>query len=156
MLQIEVNNQCKFLDHPEAATLARCTRLAACGRFPIAEGELSVAFVDDATIAQVHATFMDDPTPTDVITFPGDPSMEAAGEIVISVEHARDRAAEHGCSFSQELSLYLIHGWLHLAGYDDRSEADRARMRIAEQEALALVAADLSCIPFRIFDSPSK
>jgi len=44
-----------------------------------------------------------------------------------------------GEPFSRELSLYLIHGWLHLAGYDDRSEAERTQMRAAEKDALDLL-----------------
>ena len=82
---------------------------------------------------------MNDPTPTDVITFPADAAMQSAGEIIVSVDHARSRAAELGEPFSRELSLYLIHGWLHLAGYDDRNDSDRAKMRAAEQIALQLV-----------------
>ena len=109
------------------------------GQFPIGGGELSVAFVDDATIAKVHADFMDDPSPTDVITFSSDPSMESAGEIIVSVDHAQTRASELGESFSRELSLYLIHGWLHLAGFDDRNEKDSLKMRAAEQVALDLL-----------------
>jgi probable rRNA maturation factor len=79
---------------------------------------------------------MDDPTPTDVITFPAQPAMESAGEIIVSVDHAQSRALELGEPFSRELSLYLVHGWLHLAGYDDRNDTDRAEMRRAEQRAL--------------------
>ncbi len=155
MLQIEVNNQYDELLDPVAATIARCQRLAASGRFPVGGGELSVAFVDDAAIARVHADFMNDPSPTDVITFPADPDMDSAGEIIISVDQARSRAAEHCQSFSQELALYLIHGWLHLAGYDDRCDDDRARMREAEQAALALVGADQSCIDYELRSPPT-
>ena len=55
-----------------------------------------------------------------------------------------------GEPFSRELSLYLIHGWLHLAGYDDRAEADRAKMREAEQLALSLIDAQIEPIEFRL------
>ncbi|NQY32165.1 MAG: rRNA maturation RNase YbeY, partial [Coraliomargarita sp.] len=48
------------------------------------------------------------------------------------------KAAELGLPFRQELSLYLIHGWLHLAGYDDRNDEDRAAMRTAEGIALEI------------------
>ncbi|MEN8735320.1 MAG: rRNA maturation RNase YbeY, partial [Lentimonas sp.] len=77
--------------------------------------------------------------PTDVITFPANAEMESAGEIIVSVEHAQSRALELGEPFSRELSLYLVHGWLHLAGYDDRKEADRAEMRLAERRALSVL-----------------
>lgn len=141
MLSLEINNLSSALAEPGPAARRLFETLHASGRFPIAGGELSVVFVGDAEIARVHADFMGDPTPTDVITFPADAAMESAGEIIVSVDHARSRAGELGEPFSRELSLYLVHGWLHLAGYDDRAEADRAAMRAAEQAALAMLDA---------------
>ena len=79
---------------------------------------------------------MNDPTPTDVITFPASEEMESAGEIIVSVDHAKMRAEELGVPFSQELSLYIAHGWLHLTGYDDHKEDDQAAMRLAEKRAM--------------------
>jgi len=149
-LSLEINNQYKTLAAPEAAARALFQTLHASGKFPITEGELSIAFVSDPEIAQVHADFMHDPTPTDVITFPADQLMESAGEIIVSVDHARSRASELSEPFSRELSLYLLHGWLHLAGYDDRNEPDRAAMRQAEQEALAILDAAEHVIEFRL------
>ena len=93
---------------------------------------------------------MEDPSPTDVITFPAQPEMESAGEIIVSVDHARSRAAELDLPFSQELSLYLVHGWLHLAGYDDRRESDRAKMREAEQKALLILDEADRAIEFKV------
>ena len=138
-VSLEINNQYNRLESPEKATLELFEAIMESGKFPIGDGELSVVFVDDATIARVHADFMGDPSPTDVITFPAEPSMESAGEIIVSVDHASARAEELGEPFSRELSLYLIHGWLHLAGFDDRKEADRPKMKAAEQEALDLL-----------------
>ncbi|MFT5837446.1 MAG: putative rRNA maturation factor [Candidatus Azotimanducaceae bacterium] len=149
-LSLEINNQYSALAAPQAAAIALFETLHACGKFPITEGELSIVFVNDDEIAQVHADFMDDPTPTDVITFTANMEMESAGEIIVSVDHAISRAAELGEPFSRELSLYLIHGWLHLAGYDDRNEADRAEMRTAEQNALSLVDEAADAIEFRL------
>jgi len=139
-LQLEINNQYKSLAKPEAPVRAIFSAIDRSGKFPIGDGELSIAFVNDTAIARVHADFMADPTPTDVITFPADAAMDSAGEIIVSVDHAISRAEELGVPFSRELSLYLIHGWLHLAGYDDRSETDRRRMRRAEEDALALLS----------------
>lgn len=149
-LNLEINNLYKALVAPEAAAQALLTAVHTSGQFPITEGDLSIAFVSDTEISQVHADFMDDPSATDVITFPADESMESAGEIVVSVDHARSRAAELGEPFSRELSLYLLHGWLHLAGYDDRNDTDRAAMRIAEQQALAIMDAMPSPIEFKL------
>ena len=83
MLSLEINNQSSSLFNPEAAAIALFEVINASGRFPINEGELSIAFVSDAEIAQVHSEFMDDPSPTDVITFPAQPEMKSAGEIIV-------------------------------------------------------------------------
>lgn len=139
MLQVEINNLFEALIEPEAETLQLLQCLERSGRFPVGDGELSIAFVDDATIARIHSDFMGDPSPTDVITFPADPSMETAGEIIVSVDHARSRSNELDEPFSLELSLYLVHGWLHLAGYDDREPGQRRKMRAAEQNALKII-----------------
>ncbi len=138
-LHLEVSNQYKLLADPIEAAKQLYHALEASGAFPIAQGELSVVFVTDATIGRIHGDFMNDPSATDVITFPANTEMESAGEIIVSVDHARSRAEELGEPFSRELSLYLVHGWLHLAGYDDRNETDRVAMRIAEQQALKIL-----------------
>lgn len=105
-------------------------------KFKIHEGELSVVLMTTQQIIQLHADYLDDPTPTDVITFPGDPSMQFAGEICVCVDVAKERAMEFENSFEEELKLYLIHGWLHLAGYKDETEEEIAAMRQAEEEIL--------------------
>ncbi|MFP4069555.1 MAG: rRNA maturation RNase YbeY [Verrucomicrobiota bacterium] len=149
-LTLEISNRFDRLEAPHDAARMLFERLETSGSFPVAGGELSVVFVTDEEIARIHRDFMDDPTPTDVITFPADHEMESAGEIIVSVDHAESRAAELAEPFSRELSLYLIHGWLHLAGYDDRNEADRAAMRQAEAQALAIIDQSPAKIEFRL------
>ena len=102
-------------------------------------GELSVAFVGDREIARIHRDFMDDPSVTDVITFVGEPGSPEpfAGEIVINVDQARRAGPAHGQSAKAELLLYLVHGWLHLAGYRDKRPAEAKAMRAAEARCLA-------------------
>jgi len=99
-------------------------------------GEISVAFLTDAALAGLHGEFLADPSPTDVITFPGGPPPGPAGEICVSADAAR-RAGRGNPS--AELTLYLVHGWLHLAGHDDRAPRPRRAMRRAEAAALALL-----------------
>ena len=139
-LQLEINNRYDLLECPIEATRKLVRTLEASGIFPIANGELSIAFVTDAAIANVHQTFMDDPTVTDVITFPACPEMKSAGEIIVSVDRALEQSKKLNEPFSRELSLYLIHGWLHLAGYDDLSDKDRMAMRAAEKKAMGIVS----------------
>lgn len=102
-------------------------------------GELSIAIVTDKTIAELHAAFLSDPTPTDVITFEGDCATGVAGEICVSADTAKRFAKEHGKVFSEELTLYVAHGWLHLAGYDDLKPELKRVMRRAEARALRLL-----------------
>jgi len=111
-------------------------------------GELSLALLTDSALARLHATFLDDASKTDVITFTGTPAFGLAptesglaGEICVSVDAARAFAAQHGRDFSGELTLYIVHGWLHLAGYDDLRPANKKRMRAAEARALDLLRA---------------
>lgn len=113
-------------------------------------GELSLVFLTDPALAQLHADFLDDPTTTDVITFEGDKTLGTAGEICVSVDTAAAYARKTGREFSAELTLYLVHGWLHLAGYDDMNPGLKRRMRTAEARALRLLTAAGALPGFRL------
>jgi len=115
-----------------------------------AGGELSLVFLNDAALAALHADFLNDPTPTDVITFAGDPAAGLAGEICVSVDTAAREARARRADFATELTLYLVHGWLHLLGHDDLEPAAKRRMRAAERRALALLRRAHAIPPFRL------
>jgi len=83
--------------------------------------EITVAIVSDKVITGVHREFMNDPTPTDVITFDH-------GELVISAETALRQATGNHTSTHYELVLYIVHGLLHLHGYDDLNATDKVMM----------------------------
>ena len=102
-------------------------------------GELSVALLTDPALAQLHATFLGDPKTTDVITFAGEPALGVAGEICVSADTAATYARKHRRRFAAELTLYVVHGWLHLAGYDDLVPVKKQAMRRAERRAMALL-----------------
>jgi len=91
---------------------------------------VEITLVSDETIARVHSDFMGDSTPTDVITF-------QHGEIVISLDTAYRQAAEHGESYEREVTRYVVHGLLHLAGWDDRDETERRQMHEVQERILA-------------------
>jgi probable rRNA maturation factor len=112
-------------------------------------GELSVAFLTDKALAGIHEQFMDDPTPTDVITFPSEDET-LAGEICVSVDRAAAEAAQRRQPFARELTLYLVHGWLHLAGLDDLTAKGRQAMRLSERRLLAAVARTRAQPDFRL------
>lgn len=112
-------------------------------RAALAHGEreglrVTVVLVDDPTLAELHERFLDDPTPTDVMAFDlgADDDEGPEAEIYASVDRARDVAAGRGVSPERELALYLVHGALHLCGYDDHEPAQRAAMRDAERVVL--------------------
>ncbi|HXQ81548.1 MAG TPA: rRNA maturation RNase YbeY [Opitutaceae bacterium] len=121
---------------------AVCALDANAGRFRggCPPGGLSVAFLPDHALAGLHARYLGDPSATDVITFSGDAANMVAGEICVSVDAAERHARRTGARLSDEITLYVIHGWLHLAGYDDRKPADRRAMRRAEARAMRLLA----------------
>jgi probable rRNA maturation factor len=105
----------------------------------IPDGELSVVFLTDHELARLHGEFMDDPSPTDVITFQGKSLLGSAGEICVSADTAAAYARTHRNDFSTELTLYVVHGWLHLAGYDDLVPKKKRAMRRAEARAMGLL-----------------
>lgn len=89
---------------------------------------VEIAVVDDATIAAVHAEFLNDPTATDAITF-------QHGEILVSCDTAAAYAAAHNLPREEELFRYMVHGLTHLHGYLDYDPQDRADL-FAVQEPL--------------------
>ncbi len=109
------------------------------------EAEVSVLLVDDNTIRKLNRRYRGDDRPTDVLAFSQregpyrgiNPSL--LGDIVISVERALIQSKRFNQSLEKELSLYLIHGLLHLLGYDDTDPADRAKMARRQEEILKVV-----------------
>lgn len=94
--------------------------------------EIEVSLIDDETIAQVHVDFMNVPGATDVITFDH-------GEILISTETAESQSKEHGNTLEREVSLYIVHGLLHLAGYGDKTPQEFEIMRELQERVLGEV-----------------
>ena len=102
-------------------------------------GVLSVVFMEQESHNQLHGQFLNDFRPTDVITFPADEEENQAGEICVSVDMAKEQSSLRKISLAEELSLYLIHGWLHLIGFNDIEKIDRVRMKQEEKNCLAIV-----------------
>ncbi len=104
----------------------------------IHHAEISLALVDNATIQRINREHLQHDWPTDVISFllsqPGEP--ELIGEVIVSAEMARTTAAQLEVDPVAELSLYVVHGLLHLCGYDDASYEDARVMRAREELAL--------------------
>jgi len=119
----------------EYQRLKECAHAVLAGE-GIKEAKVTLAFVDDATIAGLNQRFLQHDGPTAVITFPYSQGKKLEGEVVIGVEVARREAAERGHDVNTELCLYVIHGVLHLCGYDDRTDRDVSEMRKKERAYL--------------------
>jgi probable rRNA maturation factor len=111
--------------------LVVCLNLPAGRSSLLAElAEVHVILVSDKRIAEIHRRFLSEPGPTDVITF-------QHGEIVISAETAARQARQFGTTLDHELRLYLVHGLLHLHGFDDKTAAGAAEMKRRQERVVA-------------------
>jgi probable rRNA maturation factor len=126
---------------PDRARMREVARTVLDGE-GVKDAEISLAFVDNPTIHRLNQRYLQHDEPTDVLSFPlSEPNTaKLAGELVIGVEVARAAAQERGHDVQVELALYVIHGLLHLCGYDDHDDADRAAMRERERHYLALLS----------------
>ena len=92
--------------------------------------EVCVVLVSDARMAALHKEFMNIEGPTDVLTFHD-------GDIFISVDTAAENASRFGTSMDDELRLYIVHGLLHLRGYDDVDKMAARRMSSVQRRIVA-------------------
>jgi len=111
----------------------------------VASATVSIAVVDDPTMRELNRRYLDHDYNTDVLSFLLDDADGALeGEIIVSAEMAITRAREFEWSATDEMLLYVIHGTLHLTGYDDHEDADRGRMRRKEMQYLRDLGRDPS------------
>lgn len=125
-------------EHPQAAWPRRVVRDAA-RTFVQAlapNAELSILLTTDEHIQALNAEHRQKNQPTDVLSFPQDPSIGFLGDVVISLDTARRQAQEGGRPLSDELVRLLAHGLLHLLGHDHETPDDAQRMAAAEVELL--------------------
>ncbi|GGB91824.1 rRNA maturation RNase YbeY [Cellulomonas carbonis] len=144
-MSVEVNNESGHrVDEAEFAALARHV-LDAMHVHP--QAELSILLVDTDVMSDLHVQYMDEPGPTDVLSFPmdelrpgaeGEPSPPGLlGDVVLCPEVAAKQAREAGHSTTEELLLLTTHGILHLLGYD-HAEPDEEKEMFALQRQLLL------------------
>ena len=110
-------------------------------KFEKKDAELNVVFTDNKRIKEINTTFLGHNYATDVITFAYDEASinndKASGEIIISVEMAKKLAQKHDCAVEGEIALYLVHGLLHLFGYNDKQRKEAKKMHQREGELLS-------------------
>lgn len=135
----------------EKAHIKRCAA-AALGHFGgDCNCKVHVFYTDNRGIARVNLEQRGIDAPTDVLSFPffeigkgdkpitdPDTGLVYLGDIVISLERAQEQAAEYGHSEARELGYLVVHGVLHLLGYDHEGPEDADKMRRAEEETLGL------------------
>ncbi len=125
-------------------------------RVRVTQREISVVFLTKARMRELNRQFRHRDAATDVLSFrlEGGSSRSRAsfGDVFISPDAARENADAFNSSFEKEIVLYVIHGILHLAGYDDTRPRERARMRKKEEELLTDLcrARDLSRVSTRL------
>lgn len=103
--------------------------------------EINIVFVSSQKIRVLNRRYLGKDTATDVLAFrqdrdPGETciSKDFFGDIIISSDRAARNAKEYGISFEEETALYVIHGILHLSGYEDRTVKGRSRMKRMEND----------------------
>lgn len=104
--------------------------------------ELSIVFCDDPFLRPLNAQYFGRDVVTDVISFPMvdyDEMGFVSGELLISVERAVAQAEEFETKLEEELTLYIIHGFLHLMGHEDSPESERAIMKKEEERVLEYI-----------------
>jgi probable rRNA maturation factor len=115
-----------------------------------AKPEVSILLLDDSAMAGLNEQYRARSGPTDVLSFPmyteeelQQMQPEVLGDVVISVETAKRQAASVGCTLWEEMVRLLIHGVLHLLGFDhERSASDGRAMRARERRLLAVLLED--------------
>lgn len=128
---------------PEWRSVKRLARFV-LSQLDITGVEVGIMFVDNKRISRLNRQYFKQDCSTDVIAFPmdGGPAAKGAplllGDIVVSAEKALEYAQEHRIGPYQELSLYVIHGLLHLAGYDDIDICERKKMVAKQRRLLGL------------------
>lgn len=144
-MSVEVNNESGYeLDEAEFADLARYV-MDEMHLHPLTE--LAIMLVDTGTMSELHVQWMDEPGPTDVLSFPMDelrPGQADSptpagllGDVVLCPQVAADQAAAAGHSTVEELLLLTTHGILHLLGYD-HAEPEEEKEMFALQRRLLL------------------
>ena len=101
-------------------------------------GQISIIFCSDNYILDINQRFLQHDYFTDIVTFDYCEGDRLSGDLFISVDSVRENAIEYGSSFNDELNRVMVHGILHLIGYDDHTDEDIRQMRSKENYYLSL------------------
>jgi len=141
VISVEVCNDQSTLP-VDVELVRRAVRVVLAGE-SVRAATISIAVVTDGAMRELNRRYLDHDYNTDVLSFLLDESGEPLdGEVIVSADMAVTRALEFSWSAADEMLLYVIHGTLHLTGYDDHSDADRGQMRRKEMQYLKELGRD--------------
>ncbi|KGX83515.1 rRNA maturation RNase YbeY [Pontibacillus marinus] len=147
-MQIDFHDETNSVDEDYIDLIDRVLQFAAKEEDVQTEAEMSVSFVDNKEIQAVNRNYRQKDEPTDVISFAmqeeGEEEMKIIGaempvllgDIIISVDKAKEQAEEYQHSLERELSFLALHGFLHLLGYDHLNEEDEKKMFTRQEDIL--------------------
>ena len=146
-LLVRVNNRCKKYRLSSEWVRATCEKILTALSWK--KAELGVTLLEDAEMAKYNWKYLRHKGTTDVISFSQiegkkiqTGAMIPLGDIVVSLQTAKAKAAELGHSFQYEAAFYFCHGILHLMGYDDKTQRQSARMDKIQKEILKKIKLD--------------
>lgn len=105
-----------------------------CSELQLKARSLNLVVLSDEELRIMHQNFLDDNTVTDVMTFNLSEDDQVEGEIYMSLDRAKEQALQYAVAIQNELARLIIHGCLHLAGYDDHQPEDRKKMKLVENK----------------------
>jgi probable rRNA maturation factor len=132
-MQVEINNKTKV-----KISAVKIERLAIFfgKHFNLKNKVLSLAFVGDKTMSRINSEYRGLKRPTDILSFEGEGDF--LGELIIDCAQLKRQAPFYSENFYKELEFIIMHGLLHLVGYNDETEEDRLHMIAKGKELLAL------------------
>ncbi|MFS0780871.1 rRNA maturation RNase YbeY [Bacillus sp. 1P06AnD] len=149
MLSIDFIDETAEISEKETDLISGLLQFAAKEEGIGGESELSVTFVDNDAIREINREYRHKDSATDVISFAleemgegeieiigGDDMPRMLGDLIISVDRAREQAEEYGHSFDREIGFLALHGFLHLLGYDHMEKEEEVIMFTKQKELL--------------------
>lgn len=129
------------------SSLQRAAQMTLDSIDPDNKADLSIVLGDDSLLHKLNKKYLNVNAPTDVLSFPSgeiDPDTQSyyLGDIVISLPRANEQASTAGYALADELQLLVVHGTLHLLGYDHLKIADKKAMQAAQDKILSKLKID--------------
>ncbi len=147
MFEVEVQNEAEYALDP--ADLAAAATLVLTSHAVEAGSGMTIVVTDDESVADLNQRFRGIDAPTDVLSFPMDsmPGAPYLGDLVIAYPYASAQAAHEGHALADSLKLLVVHGTLHLLGYDHGDADQRAEMWAAQETALIALGVSPEIVP---------